>query len=190
MSDTEKRILDSAEGLIRSKGYSAISYQDISNEVGIRKASIHYYYPSKGDLAEAVVKRYRDEMRGMMHDSIASRGDDAWGLLDDYVAMYLVMETEPDQICLCGALAGEYPVLPRQAQIEVESFFEDNMVWLREILGKGQASGQFHKMQSADYLAGWVVATMQGSLIFGRATGHFERVKQANEMVRDVLKAA
>ena len=63
MPDTQDQILDSAERLIQSQGYSAISYQDISNQVGIRKASIHYYFPSKGDLAAAVVKRYRQKLK-------------------------------------------------------------------------------------------------------------------------------
>ena len=52
-STTAEDILDRAEALIQTRGYSAFSYQDISDTLGIRKASIHYHFPSKTDLGVA-----------------------------------------------------------------------------------------------------------------------------------------
>ena len=40
-SETAEQILDLAETLIQTRGYSAFSYQDIADALGIRKASIH-----------------------------------------------------------------------------------------------------------------------------------------------------
>src|SRR6185295_2042375 len=57
-SETAEQILDLAETLIQTRGYSAFSYQDIADSLGIRKASIHYHFPSKTDLGIAVVDRY------------------------------------------------------------------------------------------------------------------------------------
>jgi len=188
MPDTQDQILDSAERLIQSQGYSAISYQDISNQVGIRKASIHYYFPSKGDLAAAVVKRYRIKLKVIMDSSMAQRKSDAWGLLDDYFAIYLSFESDPERICLCGALAGEYPVLPKKAQAEVDEFFYDHQVWIRHVIEMGQDNKMIADDQRADYLAGWVLSTLQGALIVGRATNSFERVHEAQEMLRRALK--
>jgi len=48
--------VDLAEALIQSRGYSAFSYQDISDRLGIRKASIHYHFPSKTDLGVAALQ--------------------------------------------------------------------------------------------------------------------------------------
>ena len=45
-SETAEQILDLAETLIQTRGYSAFSYQDIADSLGIRKASIHYHFPS------------------------------------------------------------------------------------------------------------------------------------------------
>jgi TetR/AcrR family transcriptional repressor of nem operon len=47
-----------AERLIQTRDYSAFSYQDIADRLGIRKASIHEHFPSKTDLGIAVVERY------------------------------------------------------------------------------------------------------------------------------------
>ena len=57
-SETAEKILDLAEMLMQTRGYSAFSYQDISDVVGIRKASIHYHFESKTDLGVAVIDRY------------------------------------------------------------------------------------------------------------------------------------
>ena len=57
-SETAEQILDLAETLIQTRGYSAFSYQDIADALGIRKASIHYHFPSKTELGIAVIDRY------------------------------------------------------------------------------------------------------------------------------------
>jgi TetR/AcrR family transcriptional repressor of nem operon len=57
-SATAEQILDIAETLIQTRSYSAFSYQDISDALDIRKASIHYHFASKADLGAAVVDRY------------------------------------------------------------------------------------------------------------------------------------
>src|SRR4051794_36242328 len=56
---TSDLILDVAQELLQTRGYNAISYQDIADRIGIRKASIHHHFPNKSDLAQALVRRYR-----------------------------------------------------------------------------------------------------------------------------------
>ena len=65
-SETAGQILDLAETLIQTRGYSAFSYQDIADSLGIRKASIHYHFPSKADLGVAVVDRYMARFDGAL----------------------------------------------------------------------------------------------------------------------------
>jgi len=189
MSETQNRILDSAMGLLQSRGYSAISYQDISDEVGIRKASIHYYYPSKGDLAEAVVHRYRGEVQDVIKASLEERGADYWGLLDDYFHAYLIFDEEPHKICLCGSLAGEYPVLPQRVQQEVDGFFADQLDWIVLIIGKLQDASLVNAEADKKKLSGWVLSSMQGTLIIGRATGDMQRVFDGKELLIKSLKS-
>src|ERR1043166_1832386 len=57
-SATAEQILDLAETLIQTRSYSAFSYQDISDALGLTKASIHYHFPSKAELGVAVIDRY------------------------------------------------------------------------------------------------------------------------------------
>jgi len=55
---TAARILDVAEGLVQVRGFNGFSYADISAEVGITKAALHYHFSGKADLGLALITRY------------------------------------------------------------------------------------------------------------------------------------
>ncbi len=55
---TGTRILDVAEGLVQVRGFNGFSYADISAELGITKAALHYHFAAKADLGLALITRY------------------------------------------------------------------------------------------------------------------------------------
>src|SRR5258708_29278596 len=59
-ADTRSFILQEAEFLIRTRGYSAFSYADLAERVAITKASVHYYFPTKEDLIVVLVREYME----------------------------------------------------------------------------------------------------------------------------------
>src|SRR5882672_12243087 len=100
-SDTGEQILDLAEALIQTRGYSAFSYQDISDALGIRKASIHYHFPSKTDLGIAVVDRYVERFGTALTAIAGETANSSMAMLDHYVAPYLEFGATSDKVCLC-----------------------------------------------------------------------------------------
>ena len=58
-ADTATRILDLAEELVQTRGFSGFSYADIAARLDVTPASLHYHYGSKADLGEALIRRYR-----------------------------------------------------------------------------------------------------------------------------------
>ena len=56
MDTNSKReeILDAAEAMIRDAGFNAFSTRDVASAVGIKSASVHYYFPTKADMGVAV----------------------------------------------------------------------------------------------------------------------------------------
>lgn len=56
----EDAILDAASELIGSKGYTAMTMDDIANLVGISKATLYQHFPSKHDLVVSVACRTSD----------------------------------------------------------------------------------------------------------------------------------
>ena len=56
---TRDQILDLAENLLLDKGFNGFSYKHIAEQLGVKNAAIHYYFPAKSDLGTALVERYR-----------------------------------------------------------------------------------------------------------------------------------
>lgn len=56
--ERRNEILDAAEMLFTTKGYSATTVNDILHIVGIAKGTFYYYFQSKEEVMDAVVMRY------------------------------------------------------------------------------------------------------------------------------------
>jgi AcrR family transcriptional regulator len=52
--------LDVAQRLVQTKGYEAMSIQDVLNELEASKGAFYHYFASKQELLEAVVERFSD----------------------------------------------------------------------------------------------------------------------------------
>jgi AcrR family transcriptional regulator len=59
---TNERILEAALSLFGTRGYEATSLDAIAADLGIRKQTILYWFPSKEALLEAVVERSAGEL--------------------------------------------------------------------------------------------------------------------------------
>ena len=57
-SDTEIKILDAATELFTLNGFDAVSMNDIAKAVGIKTASIYYYFDGKKALGKVVMSRF------------------------------------------------------------------------------------------------------------------------------------
>ena len=60
VNPTAQKILTIAQQNVQTKGFNGFSYQDLAQEIGIKTSSIHYHFPTKDDLALALVTAYRE----------------------------------------------------------------------------------------------------------------------------------
>lgn len=182
MSDTKERILDTMQDLIQTRGYSAVSYQDIAAELGIRKASIHYHFATKNELGVAVIERY-GRVFGDILDAARERASSAWQLLDVYIQPFLDFGGTEDKICLCGALAGEFPALPKDMQAVVTEFFEKQQSWLERLLQAGSDQGEFVIAGSFRRQSRLIFSALQGALLIKRSN---KNAKQLQDVVAEI----
>jgi TetR/AcrR family transcriptional regulator, transcriptional repressor for nem operon len=179
-SETAEQILDLAETLIQTRGYSAFSYQDIADALGIRKASIHYHFASKTDLGVAVVNRYIDRFGAALTEVAGDEQQSSMAMLAFYVQPYLQFARTPDRVCLCGALAGEMLALPEEMRARVDHFFRTHQAWLAKLLKRGAARGEFALVAPPAKVARSIFASLQGALLVKRATGD---ISQINDVI-------
>jgi len=188
-SETAGQILDLAETLIQTRGYSAFSYQDIADSLGIRKASIHYHFPSKADLGVAVVDRYMARFDDALTAIADDQSQSSMTMLDVYVQPYLQFASTPDQVCLSGALAGEMMALPPKVRERVDHFFRTHQVWLTKILERGVARGEFTLAAPASKVARFVFGALQGALLVRRTTNDLTQINDVIAVMKLQLAA-
>ena len=66
--------VDVASRLIQTKGYEALSIQDVLDELGASKGAFYHYFNSKSDLLEAIVERMADAVEATWDEVMARPG--------------------------------------------------------------------------------------------------------------------
>jgi TetR/AcrR family transcriptional repressor of nem operon len=57
-SDARERLLESCQALMHEKGYTAVGVSEVCGHAGVNKGSFYYFFPSKPELALAVIDEY------------------------------------------------------------------------------------------------------------------------------------
>jgi len=173
---TAERIMDAAQRMVQTRGYNAFSYADISTQVGIRKASIHYHFPSKKDLGKELAARYRTAFRDKL-DLIDNQTDDSRRKLKNYAQLYLDALRDDERMCLCGMLASDITTLPEEVRREVVGFFADNEAWLTKVLEYGRKSEALSFSGAAKSEAQFFLSGLQGAMLVARTYGDETRFR-------------
>jgi TetR/AcrR family transcriptional repressor of nem operon len=166
MRDTRGDLLFEAEALVRRHGYSAFSYADLADAVGIRKASIHHHFPTKADLAAALVAAYDVRYDAALAGIMAATSDGV-ARVEAYGLLYLD-GVEQGLGCLCAVLATELPTLPPQLRTDIARFFAKHIDWLQIVLADGQANDSVRAGLDPAAHARMIVATLEGALMMER----------------------
>jgi TetR/AcrR family transcriptional repressor of nem operon len=164
---TRDALLHAAERLVRSRGYSAFSYADLADEVGITKASIHHHFPTKADLGNALVDNYADQIRKLLA-SIESTEPTSVARLRAYGSIY-VSSVREGSLCLCGILSAEAVVLPQPLKDRLRVFFREQISWLERVLGAGLANNELRLPHSPIRSAEHFLSILHGSSLLGWA---------------------
>lgn len=166
---TDDEILRCARSLLVDGGYNGFSYADIAATVGIRKASIHYYYPSKVDLVTALVARYRAEADAGFAE-MTRRHPDPMDQLRAYIGFWADCILDgTNTFCLCALLATQIPVLPPEVVTEVKAYFQVLSTWLATVLENGREQGRFAFSGTPQTEAEKFMAAVHGAMLSARA---------------------
>jgi TetR/AcrR family transcriptional regulator, transcriptional repressor for nem operon len=167
-SETAQRIVEIAMDLIQTRGFSAISYQDIADRLAIRKASIHYHFPSKTNLGVTVIQVYSAALRAHL-DAVGNEdGLTTVAMFERYCEPFRQLADTSDKVCLCGALAGEILALPEGMQPVVRDFFAMHERWLEHMLERGIKRGEVRLNIDAARAARAIFSALQGALLVRR----------------------
>ena len=161
-------VLDTARGCIQECGVAGFSYGDIAEALGISTASVHHHFRTKADLVGEVAARYSRDFSALV--SAIDTGSRS-GNLRRYADLF--GETAAKEVlCLCGAVAADWPVVGTVARDEVAGFFADQHKWLTNQIAQGIANAEFRADLDVEATATLVVSALEGSLLMGRPMPH------------------
>ena len=162
--DTRSQLLDVALELVQTRGYNAFSFHDLAERVGIKTASIHYHFPTKGDLGLTLVKLHRQAF-AKAFASIDASAPDPWERLRRYAGLFRATLEDGHRMCLAGMLAIEYQTLPPNLVGEVRGLFEDNERWLTSTLKAGRKARVIMFDRPAAEVARTLFAALEGAML-------------------------
>lgn len=181
---TREQIIQSADNLIREKGYNAFSFFDISNVVGIKKASIHYYFPQKSDLGVAVIEEHLLRIKDII-DTYKDKGPVE--KLDKFISVYSRVKTEK-QICIVGSIATDFYTVDENMKTKLKEFTTVVLDWVRSFLEEGRKEKIFHFEGSGHAKALMIITNLLAIVQLSRVTGEKDFIIVKNKIKEDLLK--
>lgn len=170
MNETKTKILNLAANLTQERGFGGFSYLDLAEEIGIKAASIHYYFKSKDDLAAALVE-YTHELHTLGFQSIEANNKLPQDRLEEIIKHFQNYVVE-NKFCLCGMLVAELHSVSDRVGKCLDAYFNDFQAWLAR---------QFEAMgrDNADELAMHFLSTLEGALLLARVRNDPKIVREA-----------
>ena len=187
-TDTKTLILDTAQELIQRLGVNAMSYQDISQVVGIRKASIHSHFPTKDDLVATLLDRYNAYFLRLV-DNIVASSDSPEVKLRRYCELFeaTLSSGKQDKACLCGMLGAELATLKSPLVERIRTFYRDNEERLAMILNEGRQAGIFRFSGDVQATATLIFSLLEGGILIARAYGGVQQFQVVIEQLMQLV---
>jgi TetR/AcrR family transcriptional repressor of nem operon len=174
---TRSRILDVGERLVQVRGFNGFSYADVAAELSVTKASLHYHFPSKAELGEAIITRYAERFADALA-AIDAGLTHAPAKLVAYADLYAQVLRQ-ERMCLCGMLAAEYETMPSSIRTAVVGFLDENERWLSQVLEQGRRERSLSFDGSTAVLARTIVSGLEGAMLVSRPYRAVERFETA-----------
>ena len=187
--DTRRELLDLAETLVRTRGYNGFSYRDLAEQIGIKTASIHYHFPTKGDLGEALIENEREVFARNLAQLDAAETDPR-RRLERFIQLFQASTIGCDnRMCLGAMLAAEQETLPDAMGQAVRRLFAANEAWLAKLLEEGRNKRQFRFKGSADVAARSLFSSLEGALLTARTFHDIGRFEATSRWILETLIA-
>ena len=179
--NTAQRILDIAQRLVQTRGFNSFSYADIASELGVTKASLHYHFPSKGDLGNKLVVRYEATLLSALA-AIDREVSDPVEKLRRYAGIYAAV-LHNNRMCCCGVLSAEYSTLPSPMQTALRHYFDENERWLSAVLRAGREEGKLDFNGEPADSARLLIGSLEGANMIAYSYGDPKRFEQAANLL-------
>lgn len=184
--DTRSALMDVAEQVVCARGHDGFSYADLSDAIGIRKASIHYHFPAKADLMAAVMERYKERIEEALQD-VDEANQRSSDRLQSFLRIYRDALQGGATTCLCVALAVGQESLSTGSRSQIKQFRKMVTKWLSRTFQLAEVDGSVDSVGDFEEEAAAALALVEGAQLGARFEGDPARFDLAVSKFRDRL---
>jgi TetR/AcrR family transcriptional regulator, transcriptional repressor for nem operon len=169
--ESKTRILDAALHVIRAKGYTATTIEDVCLAADLTKGSFFHHFKSKEGLALAAAEHFSTMAEGLFAAAPYHAAPDPVDRLLGYVDFRaaILVGTLPEFTCLLGTMVQEtyetYPAIRAACDLGMAAH-------IAELVKDVEAAKQLYARDatwSAESVGYFMQSVLQGSFIFAKA---------------------
>jgi TetR/AcrR family transcriptional repressor of nem operon len=160
--------MDAAERRMQQGGFGGFSFREIAADVGIKSSSVHYHFPTKEDLAAAVIRRWAEYTSELIDKELEKDPDP----IRVWAKAFRGTAFSKARMCPCTVLGAAAQDLPEPVAKEVKGFFK---MCHGKLVAEGLSPGK----------AAEVLSTITGALVLANALGDTAEYDRAT---RDLLR--
>lgn len=183
-TDTREEIIRLGMELIQSYGYNAFSYADISRELKIKNAAVHYHFPGKEDLLAAIVAqyilRYKEMAVFLDKPGISSKQK-----LQAFINRYSTL-CEEGKICLIGSVCSDYNTMPASVKARLTELIELVLGLVENVLKEGKKKGELHFIETPRVKALLIMTNLAAGVQLARITGQKDYTAICNSLLKQI----
>jgi TetR/AcrR family transcriptional repressor of nem operon len=170
-SNTKTKLLDAALTIIRTKGYSATTVDDICEAAGVTKGAFFHHFKSKEELAIEAARRWGAAASSLFESAPYRALPDPLDRVLAYVDFRkAILQGElPDYTCFAGTtiqeVYGTHPLIREACEKTITDHAAFIEVDIAEAMRKYHVTGDW----TAQSLALYTQAVIQGGFILAKA---------------------
>lgn len=156
--DKEEGILRSAQRRFASFGYSKVTMDEIAEDIGMAKASLYYYFPTKEAIFRSVVQHEQEEFLAQVNSTFQQKKS-ACVKLVEYVQFRLKLTERLTNLSQFNQ-QGWYDVKPIFNDL-FATFVQQEIRCVTRILQEGKKTGEF-QVEHPQKTASMILHALQG----------------------------
>jgi TetR/AcrR family transcriptional repressor of nem operon len=183
VQSTRQKLLLAAFREIHFYGYQAASIQNIINQAEVTKGAFYHHFKSKHDMVVALIDEvYTNYVENTFIKPIQDTDDPISALIQ---VLYGIREQMSDHDIVLGcpldSLAQEMAPIDEEIQRRINTLYRYKLKKLTTAFRRGQVAGNVKRDVSADSIALFIMATLQGCMGIAKSARSVDVLTQCSE---------
>ncbi|MGQ5289264.1 TetR/AcrR family transcriptional regulator [Pectobacterium actinidiae] len=189
VQDVRKHILDTAYGIIATKGFSGVGINEILTSSGIPKGSFYYYFGTKEAFGEALLAEYFDTYLTRISGILSASGESAGIRLMRYFSYWADSQSSTDATnkCLAVKLGAEVSDMSEIMRLALDRGTRRVVLLLETTLREGLSDGSLSVSEDPMSMAEMLYNLWLGACVRQKITRDSASLKSTLNTTRALL---